>query len=255
MLPLRHVNLITGHLLRLDLYAMVPCVFFCEFISKEKLNMPQSKLQSMAYAGLTVFITVHAFVLYNLYIIEGPTFIALTGAQSTLEAIRAMGGIMIFGHRLPIWGLVLVEFCMAFAMENLVGSPCAFRAASKVFDPRRNHPMLFETAIISATVAIMCPLLSLFAAFMFYPYYEGFNIWVLLGHWFRNVCNNLGFAYFSQLLFIQPLVRRLFKFIFCRQIEEKNKILDKRPEKLKPRTEMEAIQDVYHRMDEIKKGK
>lgn len=34
------------------------------------------------------------------------------------------------------------------------------------------------------------------------------------------VCYNFPFAYFSQLFFIQPFVRTLFKFIFKKQLQK-----------------------------------
>ena len=165
----------------------------------------------MLYAFITVIITVHAYVFYSLYVINGQTFMTLTGEKSVIKAINAMGGVMMFGKSVPIWAIVLIEFVCAYALENLLGSPLSFKCACKVFDPQKTHPVLFETAIICATVGIMCPAMSFLASFMYYPYYEGFNIFTLLANWLKLVCYNLPFAYFSQLFFIQPLVRVIFK--------------------------------------------
>ena len=41
---------------------------------------------------------------------------------------------------LPIWAVVLIEFCFAYSLECLLGSPLSFKMASKMFDPRRNCP-------------------------------------------------------------------------------------------------------------------
>ena len=79
--------------------------------------------------------------------------------------------------------------------------------------------MLFETAIICATVGIMCPAMSLIAAGLYYPYYAGFNVWTFLANWLKLVCFNFPFAYFTQLIFIQPAVRTIFKFVFRRDIQ------------------------------------
>ena len=86
-----------------------------------------------------------------------------------------------FGQFLPIWAVVVVEFVFAYVLERLVGSPCSVKLASKVFNPRETHPVLFETAIICATVGIMCPVMSFIAAWLYYPYYEGF----ILSHFWR----------------------------------------------------------------------
>lgn len=64
----------------------------------------------------------------------------------------------------------------------------------------------------------MCPAMSFLAAILYYPYqYMEFNVLTLLANWLKLVCYNLPFAYFSQLFFIQPLIRVVFKAIFRRK--------------------------------------
>ena len=185
--------------------------------------MPQNQFQRMMFALLTVIITVHAYVFYSLYVINGGTFMALTGETGVIKAINAMGGVSMFGRALPIWAIVLIEFCCAYLLENILGSPLSFKLACKVFNPKETHPVLFETAIICATVGIMCPAMSFLAAFMYYPYYSGFNFFTLLANWVKLVCFNFPFAFFTQLFFIQPLVRTLFKILFVRSKERNEK--------------------------------
>jgi hypothetical protein len=216
--------------------------------------MPQNQFQRMIFALLTVIITVHAYVFYSLYVVNGNTLMAVTGEGSVLAAIRAQGGVYMFGQMLPIWAVILVEFCFAYCLEIIMGSPCSFKLASRVFDPRRNHPMLFETAIICATVGLMCPAMSLLASIFYYPYYNGFHIWTLLANWLKLVCFNFPFAYFTQLFFIQPCVRVLFKAIFHKQIKERDKIAGASTgvgANLKPEDETEAIENVLRRIDEL----
>lgn len=84
---------------------------------------------------------------------------------------------------------------------------------------RETHPVIFETAIICATVGIMCPTMSFLAAILYYPYqYMDFNVFTLLANWLKLVCYNFPFAFFSQLFFIQPLIRTCFKAIFRRNV-------------------------------------
>ena len=177
--------------------------------------MPTNQFERMMFALITVIITVHAYVFYSLYVINGGALLAATGASSVLQAIRAQGGVYMTGRFLPIWGCVLIEFAFAYTLENLMGSPLSFRLASRTFDPRKTHPALFETAIISATVALMCPSMSFIAAWLYYPYYDGFHLLTLLANWLRLVCFNFPFALLSQLFFIQPFVRRVFRTIFA----------------------------------------
>ena len=125
--------------------------------------MPRNQFQRMVFAFLTVIITVHAYVFYSLYVVNGNTLMEVTGAKSVLAAINQQGGVYMCGRFVPIWVVVIVEFCLAFGLEMLLGSPLSFKLASRIFDPRKNHPMMFETAIICATVGIMCPAMSFIA--------------------------------------------------------------------------------------------
>ena len=179
--------------------------------------MPENRFQKMLFAFLTVILTVHAYVFYSLYVINGSTLMNITGASSVIEAINAQGGVMMFGKMFPVWAVILVEFCFAYLLEILLGSPLSFRLASNVFNPAEVHPMLFETALICATAGIMCPVMSFIAAWLYYPYYAGFHLLTLLANWLKLVCFNFPFAYFSQLFFIQPAVRTMFKALFARK--------------------------------------
>ena len=176
--------------------------------------MPTNRFQKMIFALLTVVITVHAYVFYSLYVVNGQTLMAFTGTDSVFDALLVQGGVYMFGRICPIWLVVLTEFCFAYTLEVLVGSPASFRLACRKFDPQKTHPMIFESTVINATVGIMCPAMSLIAAFLYYPYYAGFNFITLIANWLKLVCFNFPFAYFSQLFFIQPLIRTVFKFLF-----------------------------------------
>ena len=191
------------------------CLFLC--FGKGRYIMPKNQFQRMMFALLTVIITVHAYVFYSLYVVNGSTLMAVTGAESVLAAIRQQGGVYMLGQFLPIWAVVLVEFVLAYLLENVMGSPLSFKLASRVFDPQTTHPVLFESAIICATVGLMCPAMSLLASILYYPYYAGFDIFTLLANWLKLVCFNFPFAFFTQMFFIQPLVRKVFKTIFVRE--------------------------------------
>ena len=184
--------------------------------------MPQNKFQKLMFALITVIITVHAYVFFSLYVVNGNTLMAINEETSVIAAINKQGGVMMCGQMLPIWAVIIVEFCLAYSLEIFVGQPLSFKFASKVFDMKKTHPVLFETAIICATVGIMCPAMSFIAAFLYYPYYMGFNIFTLLANWLKLICFNFPFAYFTQLFFIQPIVRTIFKMIFVRNKNNNN---------------------------------
>jgi len=168
----------------------------------------------MVFAFLTVLVTVHAYVFYSLYVVNGNILMSVNGENGVIAAINKQGGVYMLGRYMPIWSVVLIEFVLAYCLEILVGSPSSFKLACKVFDPRETHPVLFESAVICATVGIMCPAMSLIAAFLYYPYYSGFDVITLLANWLKLVCFNFPFAFFTQLFFIQPLIRTVFKLLF-----------------------------------------
>ena len=83
--------------------------------------MPTNQFQRMVFAFLTVLVTVHAYVFYSLYVVNGATLMQVTGADSVLHA---QGGVYMFGRMMPVWVVILVEFIAAFALECVMGSPC-----------------------------------------------------------------------------------------------------------------------------------
>lgn len=181
--------------------------------------MPRNQFQRMIFALITVIITVHAYVFYSLYVVNGNTFMQITGEPSVLSAIGAMGGVAVLGKAVPIWAVVIIEFCFAYTLEVLLGSPLSMKLVCRVFKFGEVHPVIFETAIITATVGIMCPAMSLIAAVLYYPYVAAdFSFFTLLANWLKLVCFNLPFAFFSQLMFIQPIVRTIFRSLFSKDI-------------------------------------
>lgn len=213
VVPLWYVNLITEHFYSLMIYKGQRVFLFCK---KEKIIMPRNNFERFVFALMTVIITVHAYVFYSLYVINGQTLMSVNNEDSVLAAVKKQGGVYMLGNFMPIWAVVLIEFIFAISLEMLMGSPCSFKLACKVFDPKKTHPVLFESSIICATVGLMCPAMSFIAALLYYPYYMGFDFITLLANWLKLVCFNFPFAFFTQLFFIQPLIRTLFKKIFRR---------------------------------------
>ena len=89
--------------------------------------MPRNQFQRMVFAFLTVVVTVHAYVFYSLYVVNGSTLMAVSGKSSVLDAIYTMGGVYMFGRYLPIWAVVLIEFVCAYTLEIFLGSPLSFQ--------------------------------------------------------------------------------------------------------------------------------
>ena len=209
--------------------------------------MPRNQFQRMMFAFITVVITVHAYVFYSLYVVNGSALMELNQTTGVIAALKKQGGVYMCGTYLPVWECILIEFCFAYLLENLVGSPASFKLASRIFNPAKNHPMIFETAIICATVGIMCPAMSFIAAFLYYPYHMGFNVVTLFANWLKLVCLNFPFAFFTQLFFIQPAVRVIFKTLFRKDISKRKQ----EDGGLQPENEQEVILAIFRRIDEM----
>lgn len=169
--------------------------------------MPQTKFQKLMFALITVIITVPCFVFYC----------------SSYEAggfnIEVIKNSFIF---------IPIEFVLAYLCEIFIGSPLSVKLALKAINPKKNDYMMVETAIICATVGIMCPLMSFLATII----YNGIiavgmggaplNDFIInfIPYWLQKIVLNFPFALLSQLFFIQPLTRTIFRAIFVHNHEK-----------------------------------
>ena len=158
--------------------------------------MQKSKLQNILFTIVMACVMVYAMVCYN---------IALDKGQMSNEIF------LIAFHEIPImWPIAcILEY---FVVEKLAAK-LAFRFVSP-----QDKPIFITLAISSMIVCLMCPTMSLIAALLYYPYYAGFHVLTLLANWGKLVCFNFPFAFFSQLFFIQPLVRTLFRVLFRKDL-------------------------------------
>lgn len=54
--------------------------------------MPRNQSQRMFLAFVTVVITVHAYVFFSLYVVNGDTLMQINGTTGVLDAINKQGG-------------------------------------------------------------------------------------------------------------------------------------------------------------------
>ena len=171
--------------------------------------MPQTKFQRLMFAFITVIITVPCFVFYCLSIENG--------------------GIL---NVSPSFALILIpiEFVLAYLSEVFIGSPLSLKLGLKAINPKT---MIVETAIICATVCIMCPWMSFWATILYKGIFPGLifqEVGFSLGNFFiyfipnflQTFVQNFPFALLSQLFFIQPLTRTIFKVIFRKSLAKQN---------------------------------
>ena len=156
--------------------------------------MPQTKFQQVFYSVLTVIITVHLFVFYNLAIEMGGM-----SNQVFIASIK----------------VVPVEFVFAILLQLFIAGPLSKKLAFSIVDPRIDRPVIVSTVMICSTIFYMCPLMSLISAVLFHGFTSE-----LIAVWFQNIVFNLPFAFFTQIFFVQPFVRFVFGLVFKNQLNQ-----------------------------------
>lgn len=150
--------------------------------------MPKTKFQEVVFTIMMVFVMVYAMICYN---------IALNiGGMANHVFLDAF-------HELVIMGPV--AFILDFFLYGSLSKELAFR----IVNPAEDKPIMIILAISSITVCLMCPSMSLVATLLFKnPGKEVIAIWL------QTTALNFPMAFFWQIFFAGPLVRKIFGAIF-----------------------------------------
>lgn len=148
--------------------------------------MPKTTVQKVIFGLLMSFFMVLAMEMYNTGLRNG----GLTNA-GLLNALR----------ELPLM------FALCFLTSTVVGEPLAARLAARLAVPRE-WPFAAVLARSAMTVCVMCPAMSLWATVIFQQ--PGIE---LVPSWLQTVVCNFPMAFFWQIFFCGPLVRRLFRLL------------------------------------------
>lgn len=149
--------------------------------------MPKTKLEELVYGLLMTLFMVLAMELYN------------TGLR--------MGGLTNAGI-LAALPETLIIFPICFVMGFCFVDRFAPRIAFRLVDPAVDRPIFVILARASITVAFMCPIMSFWATVIFKR--PG---WEFVPCWLQTVACNFPMAFFWQIFFCGPLVRRLFRLL------------------------------------------
>lgn len=135
-----------------------------------------------------VFVMVYAMICYNISLnIDG------MANHVFLDAF----------HELVIMGPV--AFILDFFLYGSLSKKLAFR----IVNPAEDKPIMIILAISSITVCLMCPSMNLVATLLFKnPGKEVIAIWL------QTTALNFPMAFFWQIFFAGPLVRKIFGAIF-----------------------------------------
>lgn len=150
--------------------------------------MPKTRFQEVIYGLIMTFFMVAAMELYN----TGLRMHGLTNA-----------GILYAFHEMII--IYPICFIMGFFFIDRIAPQIAF----KLVDPDEDKPVFVVLARASITVTFMCPIMSFCATIIFkHPGTEFIPVWLQ-----TFVCN-FPMAFFWQIFFCGPLVRRIFHILF-----------------------------------------
>ena len=151
--------------------------------------MPKNKFQEVVFTVIMVFFMVYGMICYNICL--------NTGGMSNEVFLTAF-------HELVIMGPI------AFILDFFIVSKLAFACANRMVDVRSCHPFSMILAISVASIAFMCPLMSLAATILFKN--AGSSEFVAV--WLQTTVFNFPMAFFLQLIYAGPVVRFIFRCIF-----------------------------------------
>lgn len=150
--------------------------------------MPKTKFQEVVFTIMMVFVMVYAMICYNISL--------NIGGMANHVFLDAF-------HELVIMGPV--AFILDFFLYGSLSKKLAFR----IVNPAEDKPIMIILAISSITVCLMCPSMSLVATLLFKNAGTEF-----IAVWLQTTALNFPMAFFWQIFFAGPLVRKIFGAIF-----------------------------------------
>ena len=154
--------------------------------------MPKTRFQNVVFTAVMAFVMVYAMICYN---------IALNIGGMTNQVFA-----MAFGELKIMWPV-------AFILEFFIVDKLSHLLAMRIVKPGVDRPVFIILAISSMIVCLMCPIMSLVATILFKDTAEsGF-----VGVWFQTIAMNFPMAFFSQIFYVGPFVRLLYRLVFERK--------------------------------------
>ena len=151
--------------------------------------MPKSLIQEIIFTILMVFVMVYALICYNMSL--------AIGDLSNAVFVGAFKELLIMG---PI----------AFVLDMLVAGPLAKKFTFRLFNPAETKPIFLILSISVLSIMFMCPLMSLAATIIFKG---GLLQSEVVAIWIKTTILNFPMAFFWQLCFAGPVVRRIFSLL------------------------------------------
>ncbi|MDD7415898.1 MAG: DUF2798 domain-containing protein [Treponemataceae bacterium] len=158
--------------------------------------MPRTLFQEIVFTVIMVFFMVYAMICYNMSL--------AMGNLSNAVFLGAFKELLIMG---PI----------AILLDMLIAGPLAKKCTFKIFNPDETNPIFIILSISVFSVIFMCPLISLVATILFKG---GILQREIVAIWIKTTILNFPIAFFWQLCFADPVVRRIFGLLFRKQLAD-----------------------------------
>lgn len=156
--------------------------------------MPKTKFQSFIFTLIMVFCMVFCMTVYTIAIDMG-------GLNYTAFSIAIK----------EMW----IEYVIVFALIFFIITRLAQKLAFRIFTAGEDKPIFVILSIQTFTVALIVPAITLIATFI----HNGATTeWFV--QWIQTAVVCFPMAYFLQILFVGPLVRKIFKIIFRKQLSK-----------------------------------
>ncbi len=113
---------------------------------------------------------------------------------------------------------LLIMGPVAILLDMLIASPLAKRCTFKIFNPAETKPIFIILSISVFSVIFMCPMMSLVATILFKG---GLLQKEIVAIWLKTTILNFPMAFFWQLCFAGPVVRKIFGLLFRKQLAQR----------------------------------
>lgn len=150
--------------------------------------MPKTKFEEVVFTIMMVFVMVYAMICYNISLNLG-------GMKNEV--------LLLAFHELIFMGPI--AFVLDFFLYGALSKKIAFRLVT----PGVDKPIMIIMAISSITVCLMCPTMSLAATLLLKDAGKEF-----VAVWIQTTAMNFPMAFFWQIFFAGPLVRKIFGLLF-----------------------------------------
>ncbi len=164
--------------------------------------MPKTKTQGIIFGLIMSYAMAYGMEVYNVAIKEGVTLSA--GGLSNMTNSVFLGALIEASYM----GLFV------FIVSNLYGNRFGASFAARHCNPEKDNPYFCQLLRQGATVAVMCPSMSLIASILFNIILAGASFTQLPAIWVGTFLKNFPMAFFWNFFAAAPFSHWLFGKIF-----------------------------------------